>query len=158
MKLILFLLLTLAYFGAVAQNATFVRVYNLEGTKIAKGRLAGTTASSLQVLRGKDLVEVPVENIGSIKTKRSVGHNVLIGSTLGGVTGAISGAASADPDAPFFGYTAAEGAGAGIIFGLPVGAAIGGISALFKHSKTYNIAADPGAWSAFQLATGRVKD
>jgi len=61
---------------------------------------------------------------------------------------AILGTASADPEA-FLGWTAGEGVVLGVILGAPAGAAIGGITALFKNSSTYIIDGDLVKWKAF---------
>ena len=107
------------------------------------------TDSSLQLKVKSTPIDIPVQKIGSIKTKRSAGHNILIGSIAGASSMAIFGAATADPD-EFLGYTAGEGAAAGILIGAPPGAVIGGITALFKNSRTYLIDGDIMKWKAFQ--------
>jgi len=124
------------------EKVMFIRVFNLEGKKINKGHVAfvGDTILGLKK-NGKD-IEINVKEIGTIKTKRSAGHNILIGSAIGTATGAILGAASADPDSWIFGYTAAEGATGFGLAGALGGAAIGGISIAFKNSKAFTISGD----------------
>ena len=127
-----------------AQNETnisgiFVRVYNMEGKKINKGYFQLISDTILGLKKEQKIAQINVTDIGFIKTKRSAGHNVLIGSAIGGGTLAGLGAATADPDAWIFGYTAGEGFVAGAILGGSAGAAIGGITALFKNTSTYLI-------------------
>jgi hypothetical protein len=149
MKLFYLILLISLNYKLSAQKSTFVRVYNLTGQKIYKGDVLMVTDSSLQ-LKGKSTpMNIPVRDIGSIKTKRSAGHNILIGSIAGASSMAIFGAATADPD-EFLGYTAGEGIAAGILIGAPPGVIIGGISALFKNPDTYLIDGDILKWKVFQ--------
>jgi hypothetical protein len=148
--LTLMFLISISY-NMYAQKSIFVRVFDLSGKKINKGHVFTVTDTSLQ-LKGKSVpVNIPVRSIGFIKTKHSAGNNVLIGSIVGVSSLAILGVASAEPDAEIAGYTALEGAGAGAIVGLPVGAVIGGLTSLFKNSKSYLINGDVTKWKAFQL-------
>ncbi len=127
----------------------FVRVYNLQGQKINKGKVHAVTNESIQIEGKKGPVNLDVASIGLIKTKRSAGNNILIGSAMGATVMAILGASSADPDAWLF-DTAAEGAAAGVIVGLPMGAAAGGLTTIFKKSKSYAIDGDLLKWKVFQ--------
>ena len=154
MKTLFLALVLLFCFHSYAQeseiNNLFVRVYDLQGQKISKGKVLAVTDNSLQIKSNKGLINFDVQSIGLIKTKRSVGNNILIGSAIGATSMAIFGASTADPDAMFFNYTAGEGASAGFIVGIPLGAAVGGITAIFKNSKTYSIDGDLLKWKVFQ--------
>ncbi|APG59893.1 hypothetical protein [Christiangramia salexigens] len=127
----------------------FLRVYDQQGKKIAKGRILTLNANSLELQRKKMNQHIPVSGIGYIKTRHAPGNNVLIGATAGATTLAIAGVASADPDAFIFGYNEGEGAAAGAIVGSIVGAAFGGLTALFKRSKTYQITGKDSQWIRF---------
>ena len=112
-NLILLLFLTVGVKSVYAQKEAnthnvFLRVYNLEGKKISKGSVIFINDTLLALKNSSDKTAISMKDIGYIKTKRSAGHNILIGSAIGTATGAILGAASADPDAWIFGYTAAE--------------------------------------------------
>ena len=143
-------------FNTYAQEITeidnlFVRVYNLQGQKISKGKVLAVTDKSLQIKGKKGTINLDLPGIGLIKTKRSAGNNILIGSAIGASLLAILGASSADPDnASFFSYNAGEGAAAGVIIGLPLGAAAGGLTTIFKNSKSYSIDGDLSKWKVFQ--------
>ena len=155
MKNLIFAITLILGINVCAQNAyentnVFVRVYDLQGNKIGKGKILSISESSLQLNRKRESVEIPVSSIGSIKTKRSAGNNVLIGAVTGATTMAILGAATADPDAWICCNTAAEGATAGALVGGTVGAAIGGITILFKNSKSYEINGDKAKLKAFK--------
>lgn len=147
MKNLLFVIALLLSITINAQEVTkkaniFVRVYDLQNKKISKGNITSISETSLHLNRNGEYVKIPVNKIGSIKTKHSAGNNVLIGAAGGAIPMAILGAATADPDAMIFGYTAGEGAAAGALFGGTIGAAIGGITILFKNSKSYIINGD----------------
>ncbi len=155
MKTLFFTIVITFSINIYAQGETemvnlFVRVFNLQGEKISKGKLLAVTDKSLQIKGKKGIVDLDYRNIGLIKTKRSTGNNVLIGSVVGASTMAILGASTAEPEALIFGYTAGEGAAVGAIVGLPLGAAAGGITALFKNSKSYSIDGNSLKWKVFQ--------
>ena len=127
----------------------FVRVYDLDGKKLGKGKILSISETSVQLTRGGTSLEFPVKDIGLVKTKRSGKHNLLVGAGIGGLIGAIAGAASADPDAWILGYTKAEGAFGGAVLVGTAGALIGAITILFKKSKTYQINGDLLKWQVF---------
>lgn len=155
MKILTLAFLVLLSHDIYSQKSIFVRVYDLTGKKVNKGHVLTVTDTSLQ-LQGKSVVDIPAHSIGSIKTRHSGGNNVLVGSIIGMSSMAIVGAASANPDAEILGFTAGESAGIGALFGLHIGAAIGGFTILFKKSKTFSISGDMMSWKAFQSwATGK---
>ncbi|MFQ3174464.1 MAG: hypothetical protein ACI8W0_001583 [Flavobacterium sp.] len=127
--------------GAEKANV-FVRVYDLKGEKISKGNILSISDTLLQLKGKREPIKIAAGSIGFIKTKHSVGNNILIGAVSGGTFMAIIGAASADPDDFILGYTAAEGAALGVFLGAPIGAAIGGFTVLFKNSRSYAINGD----------------
>ena len=144
-------------FNGYAQKTTdkqklFVRVYNLEGKKIGKGHVNFLNDTLLELKKNRKLVQFNVKDIGTIRTKRSAGHNLLIATAIGAGSFAILGAATADPSAWIYGYTAAEGAAAGAIVGGVAGAAVGGISIAFKKSETYRIDGNIDKWRIFKEA------
>lgn len=153
MKNLIFVITFILSINICAQNKfensnVFVRVYNLQGKKIGKGKILSISDMSLQLNKKVASVEIPANSIGSIKTRRSAGHNVIAGTVIGASTMAILGAATADPDS-FLGWSAGEGAAGGAFIGGTVGAAIGGITILFKNSKSYEINGDLEKWKAF---------
>tara|TARA_B100001059_G_C17541187_1_gene430513 strand:- start:146 stop:628 length:483 start_codon:yes stop_codon:yes gene_type:complete len=155
MKNLIFAITLILSINVYAQNEfentnIFVRVYDLDGKKIGKGKILSISETSLQLYRKGESVKVKVNGIGSIKTKHSAGNNVLVGAATGATTMAILGAATAEPDAWILGYTAGEGAAAGAFLGGTAGAAIGGITILFKNSKSYEINGDIEKWKAFK--------
>ncbi len=135
----------------INKPAPFVRVYDFNGEKISKGRISGITDTSLVVSRGEKPVSIELGKIGFIKTKRSVGNNILYGAAIGAGTGAILGLASGGEN-EFWGK--GDGAaGFGLLL-MPVGSGIGAITAIFKKPKTFTIEGKPSSLKSFQEAMG----
>jgi hypothetical protein len=151
----LFLLIVLLLSIAISaqemskKKNVFVRVYDLHGNKISKGIILSISDSTLVLNGKKESIKIPANTIGLIKTKHSGGNNVLVGAASGATILGIVGIATADPNA-WFGYTAGEGAAAGVILGVIPGAVIGGITTVFKNAKSYKIGGDELKWAAFK--------
>lgn len=128
--------------NVLGQDLGFVRVFDRNGTKIAKGTVIAVSDSKLQLKMGGLITDVPVSEIGTIKTKRSVGNNLAIGSAVGASVLGIIGIATGDDGEGWFSYTPAEGALAGIMLGAPLGTAVGGLTALAKNSRLFVISGD----------------
>lgn len=157
LKLISLACLTLISLGANAQNESkttknFIRVYNMGGKKINKGHFKFFNDSLLGIRCNKKLVLINVNEIGSIKTNRSVGQNVLVGSAVGLGTGILIGAASSDQetktrDGGFLfgtyeyktGHSPGTAAAVGGTIGLAGGGLAGLVGSLLKKSNTYMI-------------------
>ncbi|SHI95095.1 hypothetical protein [Algibacter luteus] len=148
MKSLIIILTLLLCFSVNAQEKklksnTFLRIYNLNGKKIAKGKLLSTTKTTLTLRRNKKPINISIDSIGSIKTKRSVGNNILIGSSIGAGTVILL---STRTDESFTeGYT---GIGTLVFSGL--GAGIGAITSIFKNSMTFQINGDSVVWENFR--------
>lgn len=149
-KLIALVFLFTIYNSLSAQNRLFVRVYDLQDQKIAKGFILAVNDSVLRMKKDTTFVDIPVKTIGCIRTKRSIGNNLLIGTLVGSTLFATIGVATADPDA-WAGYDAGEGAIIGTIVGAPTGALIGLFTVPFKNSKKFIIDGDLEKWKAFLL-------
>lgn len=123
---------------------SFLRVYNLKGKKIAKGKLISTDKSSLTLKRNKNLTTISLDNIGSIKTKRSGGHNLLLGASIGtGVAIILIIDSGTEPR----NYDALTAIGTSIftVLGTGIGAAT-----INKNRRTYQINGDTIKWEAFR--------
>ena len=155
MRLLITILLVTLTLSASAQKSMFVRVYDLSGNKIHKGKVVAVTETSLQLKTADNEVTIPASSIGMIKTKRSPGHNVAWGAALGGVTVGILGAASANEN-DWFNTAGGEGFAAGFLLGTLPGAIVGGITALLNKSVTYDIRGDLNNWKVFQTAMNDV--
>ena len=124
----------------------FVRIFDANGKKTHSGFLMQTTDNSIFIIQKEKSVEVPISQITTIKLRRSFGHTVLITSLIGGVSLAILGAATADPDALIFGYTAGEGFSSGLLLGVGSGAAIGSIIAGTRNRPIFKINQNQEDW------------
>jgi len=123
--------------GSEKKNV-FVRVFDLQGKKIGKGKILFISDTSLQ-LKGKRASPIPVNNIGQIKTKHSGGLNLVIGGATGAALFAVLGTLAAEADDSVI--TSEELAGVALIGGA-TGAAIGGLTILLKKSNSYEINGD----------------
>lgn len=155
MKKLFFAMALILSINISAQKGTekanvFVRVYDLQGKKISKGNILTITDSMLQLNAGTGPKEIEVSNIGLIKTKRSAGNNILIGSVIGAVPLIILAAVSTEGNSYLVGHSVWVGAARGSAIGVPVGALIGGITSLFKNSKSYIIDGDDLKWKEFK--------
>jgi hypothetical protein len=148
MKYLLFSIALLLCINISAQelpkkSKVFVRVYNNEGQKIAKGKMLKITDDSLILKKGSNSITVALSDIMYIKTKRTKNHNVL----LGGMSGV---------GFSLYGLTQSNGGrydAAGFVLLTPifvaVGSGIGYITSLFKKSIHYSIQSDPIKWQGF---------
>ena len=69
-----------------AQKTPFIRIYNLNGIKIMKGKLVNLTDSGLTVLSKGTNYQIPYQDIGIIKNRKSLGFGALIGTTVSTAT------------------------------------------------------------------------
>jgi hypothetical protein len=108
------------------KDGIFVRVYNLNGKKVAKGYIQSVDRESVTVvLRGKS-TELPVAEIGKLRLKRSYGNAIVRGTYTGLGIGAVLGVAYAAADDSFssdLGLVALPAGGA--FYGGVIGAIIG---------------------------------
>ncbi|PIB38541.1 hypothetical protein [Maribacter sp. 4G9] len=150
LSLTLILCLNIAAQNSIKAKNGFVRVYNVQGKKIGKGKILNISETSLQLIRHGETTSFTVNEIGKVKTKRSGGNNVLVGALSGAVTFAIIGVASNDPDSQILRLSNGEAAVAGAFVGGTLGTGIGVISLLFKNSKTFEINGDIEKWNVFK--------
>ncbi len=87
MRKVLYLLLLIIIFNSTleAQKKTYMRFYTVVGKKFESGFYGGSTDSSIAVYKNKEKIEIPVSKIGVIRTRRSLGHSILVGAAIGGV-------------------------------------------------------------------------
>ncbi|WMI65999.1 hypothetical protein RBH94_02300 [Aestuariibaculum sp. YM273] len=159
MKKVILLLVLLISINLSAQqdNVTkklFVRVFNIDGKKIGKGHIYLINDSLLVLSKSKKLNELYLKDIHKIKTKRSGGHNILIGATSGVIAGVILGSVNPPTDSSGGTFTWAGGSSgdelaSGVTIGAISGTIIGAISGLFKNQKTFTIQSNPEKWNGF---------
>lgn len=128
---------------------TFLRVYNHGGKKIAKGSLVNITYENLLLKKGARNVEVNAKDVGFIRTKKTKGNTILMGTLIGTGAGAAVGATQGDPDNFIFPTSSGEAAVLGGLAGALIGAPIGALVSLTKSSETITINGDPEAWKDF---------
>ena len=154
MKTLLFSLTLVLSINSFAQKKTktpFLRVFNLEGKKIAKGKLLRITDSTLHLKAKYKNEDIYFSDIGIIKTKRSVGNNIITGASIGGGTLFIIGAAAKTrSNSNSLTLSRGEGSIAGPIIGIPAGSLLGGVTSLFKKSKTFEINGNQEQWISFK--------
>jgi|GEM_PF-641266 len=162
MKTPILLFLIILSCTVCAQKQLFVRVYDLSGKKIDKGKVLAVGDSALLLESTSKTDTIAVRNIGSIRTKRAPGHSIGVGMALGGVAGGIFGAIAgqASDKSPSSSdqwqtqvnvVSPAEAALLGMIVGVGVGALVGTICTTFNHSVHFVINGDAAKWKAFQL-------
>ena len=148
-----------------AQKRVFLRLYSPAGNKFQKGYFAGTTDSSLFLYRDSSKTEIPVSDIGFIKTRRSLGHHLLVGALVVAVPSGIIGLASGEPrqttsgnislgsilhDA--FTLTPGEGLEVSLVVGGTAGAAGGAIVTASNKKYTYRVYGDRSNWKQQRIA------
>lgn len=151
MKTLFLAVALVAGIAAFAQKAplnsrSFIRVYDLEGEKFSDGKIRSFSDTTL-LLSGEQLIDPAA--IGLIKTKRSTGNNVLIGTISAAILGGIIAAAEHDPD-EYFASTPEGDFMAGFVLSAPVGALLGWLSSFLKDSRTFIINGDLQKWRDFQ--------
>ena len=128
------------------KSKVFVRVYNNEGKKIAKGKILNITDDALILKKGGSSITVPTADIMYLKTKRTNNHNVLIGGLAGVSYGLYGSAQSSGEDYSTLSFVLLTPIFAAI------GSGIGYITTLFKNSQHYSIQGDPVKWQGFKEA------
>jgi len=128
-----------------AQKNIFIRLYDLNGKKIGKGNLLPGTDSTIDVLRGKRTNTFSISNVGGVKTKRTFGHSVLIGTGVGVGLATIGIAVSAIASNSNNEETSFD---AGLIaLGLPyAGAFVGTVVGAITKRRTFEIKGNADNW------------
>ena len=127
---------------------TFIRLYNIEGKKIAKGKIVSLNDSIIQLKKNSKNTEVYIKEIGKIKTKRSKGHKVGMGGVIGASLGVVLGATYSKPGM-ITGDSKGERIMTGVLLGAFGGTVLGLISAGTKNSKTFVINGNKENWNIF---------
>lgn len=131
----------------------FIRIYNNDGDKIAKGKLQHVADTYILLMKNDKRIEVPPNNIDIIKTKHSVGHSILVHASIGAGVFGLVGAATANPDA-LGGYSSGEGALIFGTFGALGGTIAGTIFGVAKRKKVFIINGDTKKYNEFKTAMG----
>lgn len=150
LQIALLLVLLIADKNACAQKNMFIRLYDLDGKKIGKGNLLPGTDSTIEVLRDKKTNTFSIAKVGSVKTRRTFGHSVLVGTGIGVGLGTVAGIISASTNDIEDQVTSFD---AGLIaLGLPyVGALVGTIVAAATKRKSFEINGDAAKWKPVKV-------
>ncbi len=147
MKIIILIICTVGFFINIsAQRKLFLRVCSINDQRFAKGFYAGARDSSILLIQRKDAIEINYRQIGFIKTRRTIGHDMLVASAILAPLWALLAAASYEKpqrddngfDEPFTLDIGAVGSAVvGFLFGGITGTLVGGINGAVKHP--YNL-------------------
>ncbi len=141
MKKIYFLLCIIIASGTFVNAQSFVRIYNFKGHKIAKGRLVDSscTDSIAVIKKDPDNDTIAIQKISHIKTKHSVGNNILYAIIINAPLCASIGSAYSD-------FDKGNAALGGLVVGAIIGTIEGMATSVFKNSETYNIKGNTQSW------------
>lgn len=129
----------------IPSDLVFLRIYGIDGKKMASGHLESVTDQTL-VLRStkKDsMLYIPVSELGRLRTKKSVGGYVLIGGLIGGSLGYALLNIDEDGIVPNFNSPGE------VISIVAAGAIVGAGTSAFRKSKRYDINGDSMNLKAF---------
>lgn len=121
----------------------FLRIYNPKGIKFSKGKLVSIQDNAILLRRHKKNISIKVSEIGRIKTKRALGHNIGIGALAGTSAGIIYGFAQGADGGAFGTNSGGDNALVFGTLGLLAGSFAGGISGIGKKSRSFEINKDP---------------
>lgn len=150
MKLLLTALLFFLCSTILAQNAIFVRVYDMSEKKTHKGHIKSISDSTLQLEENGLYVYIPFTEIKTIKTNHSGGHTILMTTLIYLSTSVIISTIGNNPNNKILSWSSGEAAAIGAILAIPSGVLTGGIIALLKKNKTYTIDGEYKKWKIFQ--------
>src|SRR6056297_306445 len=128
----------------------FVRVYDSNGKKFSKGQLQHISDAGLKLISKDSLVFVPISKIGKIRTKHSLGGNIIMSSIIGGSLG--FGLIAGDPETSRSSVYSGGERIAAVSGGLLLGGLIGAGTSVFKKSKAFDIDGDSTALQSFTTA------
>jgi hypothetical protein len=150
MRKVLYLLLLIIIFNSTleAQKKTYMRFYTVAGKKFESGFYGGSTDSSIAVYKNKEKIEIAVSKIGVIRTRRSLGHSMLVGAAIGGVPLGLIGVASGEEPQPgsYYTFTSGQQLKLGLFLGGIFGAAIGSLIHGFQKRTAFIINGSSVRW------------
>jgi RNase P/RNase MRP subunit p29 len=145
----LFLSISLFFFANLSgqevpkKSKIFVRVYNNQGDKIAKGKIVEITENTLILKKGSKTISIPSSEITYLISKKSDSHNILVGLLAGTSLGAYSIVKSKNA----FGFAFSS---ITTMLLATLGSWVGYLSTAFKHSKIYTFSGDAAKWKGFK--------
>ena len=161
MKTIIILLLLGIGSHSFAQKKTFVRVFDLKGKKISSGHVLAITDDGIILDKNPTPDSIAVAAIGTIETRRSIGHGTAVGALAGAATGTLLAAVSnsTEPETNSSDWdieiiTPAETVLGGAVAGAILGAVTGTVISLFGKRISIKVSGDPKNWPEVQRVLG----
>ena len=161
MKTTLLLLTILISNLCFSQSGHFIRIYNLQNSKIAKGYLKSISDSSITIILSgkKDTKEIHYSKIGFIRLRRSFGHTVAITTLVATLSSGLLGAATAHSSSGLcIICTPTDGLIVGSVVGALGGAIGGSIVSGVKTISVKKITPINGDFDKWQIASKQLKD
>jgi hypothetical protein len=161
MKTTLLLLTILISNLCFSQSGHFIRIYNLQNSKIAKRYLKSISDSSITIILSgkKDTKEIHYSKIGLIRLNRSFGHIVAITTLITTMSFGLLGAATAKSSTGLcFVCTPSDGLIVGSVVGALSGAIAGGIVSGAKTISVKKITTINGYFDNWQIARKQLYD
>ena len=129
----------------VTSEKVFVRIYDLQGYKMGKGKIRSVTGTMLYIGRIKNPRGIPIRKIGHIKTKRSGCRNIFVFTAIG-----ISITLMNDEL-----HTVSDKSIHQLVIPYYAGILVGIVTAIFKNSKKYIINGDLSKWNEIKNIIGK---
>lgn len=147
----LLLLMLFSCVGSLEAKKLFIRVFDLQGHRTTKGAVIATTDTSVILLHGNERLEIPVKDIGIIKTKRAFVHPILTGAIIGSLSGALLGLIAHEDHDEASGYfiyetSVGEDIAAGALSGVVIGGVVGTIISATQRRRSIVINGDVKEW------------
>jgi len=114
-------------------------IIELNSGKRLNGKLGAVTEMSLSIVRGKKSEDINRSDIRKVhrESGTSVGKSMLVGTGIGGGSGAIIGAAVGGCErSDFVCFSRGEAAAVGAVIGASIGAVTGVVIGLIRHKQT----------------------
>ncbi len=121
-----------------------VKVYNMDGVQLAKGKIDSVTQTDLYIKARSSKYVFGMDEVGIITTIRPAYTHILIGMLAGAVLLGIPISQS------LYIFSPGDIAWFGLLSGSVVGGSVGALTLIPRKPKTYQINGDPVAWGIFK--------
>jgi hypothetical protein len=145
-KFAILLIMVTTTLSIAGQKKTFLRVYDVHGRKITKGFITGTTDTSVLIGDGDLINSIPAKKIGRIKTKRSIGHSILMTGLFIGTSSALLSLVATAGLSRVVSTPRGKAFVSGFFIGAGIGGALGGFWGAAKKINDFNINGNLENW------------